>query len=266
VKGEGHMSISKLNFKERSLLFAQLASIAYCNAKDAKSQAKKLGFTTTEFYDRDGAQAYRFMNKEDLVIACRGTQPSEFNDIKADLKAIPVMAETVSRVHQGFKTEVDELWPMICDDLIRPVNMGKKVWFCGHSLGAAMATIMASRCMFYASVPNPEELYTYGSPRVGWPTYVKSLGIVHHRWVNNNDIVTRVPLAIMGYRHHGEEHYMNAWGNVRKPTGWQRFKDRMRGMWMGIKAGSIDNFSDHSMVHYVANLEKYVKDMETPQV
>lgn len=265
MKGEGHMSISKLNFKERSLLFAQLASIAYCNAKDAKSQAKKLGFTTTEFYDRDGAQAYRFMNKEDLVIACRGTQPTEFNDISADLKAIPVMAETVSRVHQGFKAEVDELWPMICDDLIRPVNMGKKVWFCGHSLGAAMATIMASRCKFYASVPDPEELYTYGSPRVGWPTYVKSLGIVHHRWVNNNDIVTRVPLAIMGYRHHGEEHYMNAWGNVRKPTGWQRFKDRMRGMWMGLKQGKIDNFGDHSMVNYVANLETYAKGMENTQ-
>jgi triacylglycerol lipase len=56
------MGIKDLNFKERSLLFAKLSSIAYNNLKDAKSQAKKLGFTTTEFYDKDGAQAYRFMN------------------------------------------------------------------------------------------------------------------------------------------------------------------------------------------------------------
>ena len=110
------MSISEMNFKERSLLFAKLSSIAYSNLKDAKSQVKKLGFTTVEFYDRDGAQAYRFMNKDDLVIACRGTQPTQFNDIAADLKAIPVVAETVSRVHRGFKAEVDELWPMVCDD------------------------------------------------------------------------------------------------------------------------------------------------------
>ena len=246
-----------MNFKERSLLFAKLASIAYCNEKDAKSQVKKLGFTTVEFYNKDGAQAYRFMNKDDIVIACRGTQPSEFNDIKADLKAMPVMAETVSRVHRGFKAEVDELWPMVCDDLVRTQNRDKKVWFCGHSLGAAMATIMASRCMFYASVPDPEELYTYGSPRVGWRNYVNSLGVVHHRWVNNNDVVTQVPLAIMGYVHHGTEHYMNAYGNVRKMTAWQRVKDRWRGMWMGIKKGSIDNFSDHSMTNYVANLEKW---------
>src|SRR6056300_1879510 len=113
---EGKMSIKDMNFKERSLLFAKLASIAYCNEKDAKSQVKKLGFTTVEFYNRDGAQAYRFMNKEDIVIACRGTQPSEFNDIKADLKAMPVVAETVSRVHRGFKAEVDELWPAITED------------------------------------------------------------------------------------------------------------------------------------------------------
>jgi triacylglycerol lipase len=252
---EGTMSISEMNFKERSLLFAKLASIAYSNTKDAKKQAKSLGFTTIEFYEKDGAQAYRFMNKDDLVIACRGTQPTEFNDIKADLKALPVMAETVSRVHRGFKAEVDELWPMICDDMVRTQNRNKKVWFCGHSLGAAMATIMASRCMFYASVPDPEELYTYGSPRVGWRTYVKSLGVLHHRWKNNNDIVTTVPLALMGYVHHGNQHYLNAYGQVRNPTGWQLVKDKWRGIWMGLKQGKVDSFGDHSMDEYIKHLE-----------
>ena len=260
------MGISKLNFKERSLLFAKLSSIAYNdNIKEVKKQVKKLGFTTVEFYNKDGAQAYRFQNSDDMVIACRGTQPTEFNDIKADLNAVPVVAETVSRVHQGFKAEVDELWPMVLEDITRTVNKDNKLWFCGHSLGAAMTTIMASRCYHDAALPDPIETYTYGSPRVGWPTYVKSLGMVHHRWVNNNDIVTRVPLTIMGYRHHGEEHYMNAFGNVRKSTGWQRFKDRMRGMWMGLKQGGIDNFSDHGMNFYIANLEMYAQGKENSQ-
>jgi len=241
-----------MSFKEKSLLFAKLSSIAYNNIKDVKKQVKKLGFTTVEFYEKDGAQAYRFMNKEDLVIACRGTEPTQFNDISADLKAFPVLSETVSRVHRGFKAEVDELWPDICDDL---VGKKQKVWFCGHSLGAAMATIIASRCMFYASVPDPVELYTYGSPRVGWKGYVVHLGVVHHRWKNNNDIVTTVPLAIMGYKHHGTQHYLNAYGKYRKPTGWQMLKDRWRGMWMGIKQGKIDNFGDHSMVEYIKHIE-----------
>ena len=55
------MSIEKLSFKEKSLLFAKLSSIAYNNMKEAKSQAKRLGFTTIEFYEKDGAQAYRFI-------------------------------------------------------------------------------------------------------------------------------------------------------------------------------------------------------------
>jgi triacylglycerol lipase len=250
------MSISTLSFAEKSLLFAKLSSIAYNNIKDVKKQVKKLGFTTVEFYESNGAQAYRFMNKTDLVIACRGTQPTEFNDISADLKAIPVIAETISRVHQGFKDEVDELWPMVEEDVLRKTNLNKTLWFCGHSLGAAMATIMASRCMHNVELNDPVELYTFGSPRVGWRGYCKSLGVVHHRWKNNNDIVTTVPLALMGYVHHGEQHYLNAYGNYRKPTGWQLFKDKLRGMWMGIKQGKIDNFSDHSMVEYIKHISK----------
>jgi triacylglycerol lipase len=259
------MGIINLDFPNRSLLFAKLASIAYNdNTKEVKKQAKELGFTEIEFYDREGAQAYRFQSDKDLVIACRGTQPTCWNDIGADLNAIPVLAETMSRVHKGFKEEVDELWPMVLEDLMAK-QPTQNVWFCGHSLGAAMATIMASRCMYKPEVPDPIELYTFGSPRVGWKGYVVHLGVKHHRWVNNNDIVTTVPMNIMGYRHHGEEHYLNAWGNVRKATGWQRFKDKWRGLWMGIKRGQVDSFSDHSMANYIAYLEMYAMGKENSQ-
>ena len=251
------MSIKDLSFNERSLLFAKLSSIAYSNIKEVKRQAKQLGFTTVEYYDKEGAQAYRLMNKTDLVIACRGTQPSEFADIAADLKATPVKAETISRVHRGFKQQVDDLWPMIAEDIARPVNMKKTLWFCGHSLGAGMATIMSSRAKFNEDLNDPIELYTYGCPRVGWHAYAQSLGVVHHRWRNNNDIVTTVPLAIMGYTHHGTQHYINAYGQVRNPSGWQLFKDKWRGIWMGLKQGKIDSFSDHSMVEYIKHLEAY---------
>ena len=247
--------ISDKSFLEKSLLFAKLSELAYSDEKTVKKEAKKLGFTTIEFYNKDGAQAYRLMNKDDLVIACRGTQPTEFNDIKADLQALPVIAETVSRVHRGFKAEVDELWPMVLEDLERKANDKKKIWFCGHSLGAAMATIMASRCHLYKGIEPVQELYTYGSPRVGWKKYCNSLGVVHHRWVNNNDIVTRVPLNIMGYVHDGQEHYINAYGKLRQPTGWQRVKDRFRGMWMGLKKGKIDNFTDHNIGDYIKHIE-----------
>jgi len=249
--------ISEMTFMERSLLFAKLASIAYQDdTKKVLKQAKKLGFTEIEFYNRDGAQAYRFQNKDDIVIACRGTQPSEFNDLKADLKAAPVVAETVGRVHQGFKDEVDELWPMVKEDL-EAVGKTRKAWFTGHSLGAAMTTIMASRCEDDSDMPNIEEVYTYGSPRTGWRKFVKSLNCKHQRWVNNNDIVTRVPFAIMGYKHDGCEHYLDSKGMYRPKIGIiARIIDRWKGMLGGLIKLNIDNFSDHSMVNYIAYLEK----------
>ena len=249
------MSIANMSFKERSLLFAKLAKIAYYSEKKAASQAKRLGFTTTEFYNKDGAQAYRFMNTKDVVIACRGTEPTEWNDIAADLKAIPVMAETVSRVHKGFKQEVDELWPMVLEDLERTVNQKKTLWFCGHSLGAAMATIMASRCHLYPNVKAVEELYTYGSPRVGWAGYCRSLGVTHHRWRNNNDIVTKVPLWIMGYRHHGTEHYITSAGTIGKPG----IVDWAKGIWDGVKRKKFDSIGDHDIQAYHNQIDRALK-------
>jgi len=249
------MPISNLSFKEKSLLFARLASLAYADEKTATKTANIMGFNFVEFYDKSGAQAYKFMNKYDCVIACRGTQPNEFNDIKADLRSTPVIAETVSRVHAGFKAEVDELWPMISEDLNKKENVSKTLWFCGHSLGAGMATIMSSRCLYTKELNDPIELYTYGSPRVGYKKYCNSLGVTHHRWVNNNDIVTRVPLMIMGYRHHGIEHYMDRNGNVSKISGLAKVLDRVQGWLWGVTQLRVDSFSDHSMDCYIKNIE-----------
>lgn len=251
--------IKDLSFIQRSLLFARLSEISYLDQKKVVKEAKKLGFDQVEFYDVDGAQSYRFQNKTDCIISCRGTQPTQWNDIKADLRAWPVISETVSRVHKGFKKEVDDLWPLVKEDIMSLDN-STTLWFCGHSLGAAMATIMSSRCLFDKKLADPEELYTYGSPRVGWPKYAKSLGVKHHRWVNNNDIVTRVPFQLMGYRHHGTEHYLNAYGKLRTPNTWQRIKDRIRGIVIGLKKGKIDSFADHSITQYANYLEKISKE------
>lgn len=177
----------------------------------------------------------------------------------------PVPSESRSRVHHGFKTEVDDLWPAIKEDIERKPNRKKNVWFTGHSLGAAMATIMAGRCYYDAGLTDPTELYTYGSPRVGWGGYVSAIKVTHHRWVNNNDIVPKLPPLSLGYRHHGKMHYLNTWGNVRSPNIFQRMKDKTRGAAIGLSKGDIDFFVDHSINKYVRYLENYAKGIENPQ-
>ena len=122
-----------------------------------------------------------------------------------------------------------------------------------------MATIMASRCALNYDFPEVECLFTYGSPRVGWPAYVKSLLICHYRWQNNNDIVTRVPLRLMNYRHDGTLMYIGHDGTVheKKMGMWAKFSDRMKGMWGGLKSFKVDNFSDHAMTEYIKHIENW---------
>jgi triacylglycerol lipase len=243
----------------KSLLFAELAMISYLDEKEATLCAQQIGFSGTKFIDLDGAQAYMFSNEIDLVIACRGTEPREWNDIKADINALPVVAETIGRVHRGFKKEVDDLWPVLEQELIQNT---KELWFCGHSLGAAMATICASRCKQSYINSDPLEIFTYGSPRVGTKKYVTHCIVKHTRWVNNNDIVTRVPPTWMGYRHVGNEMYLNAYGKVRKMTGYQRLKDRYRGFIMGLTQGKIDHFSDHAIIRYIQYIHQALLESE----
>ena len=106
--------ISEMSLQKRSLLFAKLSLIAYSDigseeeTPEIRDSLKQLGFNDLVFYDKSEAQAYRFESTADIVITCRGTEPGQWNDIKADLMVYPVHSETVSRVHRGFKQEVDE--------------------------------------------------------------------------------------------------------------------------------------------------------------
>ncbi len=251
--------IEHLGPARRSLLFAEVSNITYFQEPVAVELASRIGLSESSYFDRGGAQAYVFGNHHDCIIACRGTEPNEWNDIKADVNAARVAAETVGRVHRGFKEEVDDLWPLLEEVL---VNNTKTLWFCGHSLGGAMASICAGRCKLSHIRSEPRALYTYGCPRVGTRRYVHYVKLDYTRWVNNNDIVTRVPPAWMGYRHAGKEMYLNAYGKVRKVTGWQRTKDRWRGFWMGIKKGRIDNFEDHSIDRYIEYIRNYAEETE----
>lgn len=260
VHSELKTPIRELSFLRRSLLFAELAMVSYNDEKEAAEAASAIGFEQTQFFDHDGSQAYRFENQYDCVIASRGTEPNEWNDIQADADASTVLAETAGRVHRGFKKEVDDLWPMM-EEVLK--SNAKPLWFCGHSLGGAMATICAGRCFLSHISSNPEELFTFGSPRVGNKRYVNHVKLTHYRWVNNNDIVTRVPPAWFGYRHTGDEIYLDFKGRIRDISGLGKTKDRFRGFFRGLRKFKIDHFSDHSIQDYIQHIQRACEDGES---
>ncbi len=254
--------IHELSFLRRALLFAELAMIAYNDVSEATEAASMAGFPDVTFYDRDGSQAFRFRNDHDCVIACRGTEPHEWNDIRADANAVAVLGETAGRVHRGFKKEVDDLWPMLETALI---SNTQPLWFCGHSLGGAMATICAGRCFLSHINSNPDQLFTYGSPRVGDRAYINFVSVDHFRFVNNNDVVTRVPPIWFGYTHAGREVYFDRFGNIAKLNFIMKRRDRWRGFFSGLTKWKIDHFADHSIHRYINSVLRALRADEANQ-
>ena len=251
--------IESLSFLRRSLLFAELSNLSYLSRAQAGRLAYHIGFPEIRYYDRDGAQAYIFANKHDAVVTCRGTEPNDWNDVRADLNLATAGGETVGWVHRGFKREVDDLWPRLEQALVS--NM-RTLWFAGHSLGGAMAAICAGRCRLSYIRSNPRALYTFGSPRIGNRRYVNYVQMEAFRWVNNNDIVTQVPPGWLGFRHKGQQIYLNAYGNIRRLSHWQRAKDRWRGFIRGLRERRFDHFSDHSIGQYIGHIWNAVLEEE----
>jgi len=235
---------------------AESSMISYLLPEECNKAAGKLGFVGGKYFRAGRAQAYWLWSKFDSIVVFRGTEPNEWNDIQADANTITTLAETVGRVHRDFKTETDELWPLIEKEL---ENNTRPLYFTGHSLGGAMATICTSRCLLSYIHSEPAELHTFGSPRVGCRRYINHAPIRHFRWVNYNDIVTRIPPPWLGYRHGGREIYLNDLGQIREITGWKKVADRLKGFFGGLRRFRIDQLSDHSTLDYVDHIFEAVR-------
>ena len=250
--------IADLSFLEKSLLFAKISAAAYKDKEEAIKAYHDMGFYA-EYFDCHGAEAYLLRNKDELVLACRGTEPNELQDIIHDIKIKLVPSNSgIGKVHAGFREALDKIWPNVVEQ-IRSCKGVKKVYFTGHSLGAAMSTLAAVRTSRLSFMPNVEGLYTFGSPKVGnfeYISYINELQIPHHRWVNNIDIVTRVPL--WPYRHHTRSHYMNHNGIIKKLTPAQMLADRVKGLWVGLRRGKINYFVNHGSQKYIDNIQKNI--------
>jgi len=233
---------------EQLLEFAKISATTYDNPKDSKSKFKALGYTIVQFFDVDGAQGYLLKGADSHVLSFRGTQVTEKSDVLADLKAGKNLEASGGKVHVGFKDELNKLWPAITVSLANIDTL----YVTGHSLGAAMATIAASRIQTKVIA-----LVTFGSPRAGNREFVNSLSVTHYRVQNNCDDVTKVPFLLMGFAHHGTHKYMNFDGEFRDLTAWQQIKDMVRSRLKARSKGQkFIGVFDHMMENYIAKLAK----------
>ena len=201
-----------------------------------------------KFWDKNGTQVFGYNDGRNCVIVFRGTEPTQWSDVKADLKIRKVKCPT-GFVHRGFQDALNEVWEEVNQWIVKQKK--QHVFFTGHSLGGALATLAASRWNTETT-----HLYTFGSPRVGGKKFIQSFKTSHrYRFRNNNDIVTKVPFEMIGYKHVSGEGgnfiYFDIDGDVVKEFNrWYLFKQWWKGTFRGLLKGRIDGFSDHSMPNY----------------
>lgn len=253
---------------QRASLLASLAGRAYLDEDDQKNVEKQIGLQRTKSKyisgEDDSSEAWIFYTKDNsIVVACRGTEPTEFKDVLADLDLYPLKHPVAGRVHRGFHSYANRIYPKVLEEIKKGRKKDQDVYVCGHSLGGAMAVIIAEQ-LISDGIP-VKELSTYGQPRVGTPAYCAYLDTCgigdYKRYVNNNDVVPKVPPTFLMFRHTGDLKYINYFGKIRKCTTWQRTKDQFRGWTKALsKFEFFDFVRDHGMPYYVKYTSEIVKN------
>ena len=88
------------------------------------------------------------------------------------------------KVHRGFKTILTEIWADVEKTL---ETIDRPLYYTGHSLGGALATLAAS-------LRPPRAVYTFGAPRIGDAAFAQSLAALPvYNVLNPRDVVTGLP-------------------------------------------------------------------------
>ena len=133
-----------------------------------------------------------------LVFRGTDTQRDRITDITLGLQFLRCRRPGL---HLGFRLAFDSIWAQIEPEL---ASLSCPIFYTGHSLGAALATLAAARRA-------PLAVYTFGTPRVGNPAFARSLRqLPIYRVVDGIDVVSMMPPAFMGFCHVGREIRLNA--------------------------------------------------------
>lgn len=232
--------------------FGRISNIVYESRDGAINLLTRMGATDVKFFDRGGSQGLIASAGDRIIVAFRGTEPDSIGDWMRDI-AVGQRDRSGGEVHRGFADALDEIWPAMMTEVKRlNAERARPVFLTGHSMGGAMATMAALDLA--DSGLKPRAVYTYGSPVVGdrdfAERYNDAVGDTTYRVVNQTDDVPR--LQAPGYKHVGEERYLNASGDAQTGTNFfSKFWDRLnRRIDEPVGAG----ITDHRMNTYESQL------------
>ena len=137
---------------------------------------------------------------KDIVIAIRGSKYLEDWIRNFNLKP------NISGIHSGFYEHANELWPFIQNFLYR--HQGRKIFVTGHSMGGAVALLIADKINKDPYCDYTYQTYTFGAPCVDQGKLRLETPLFRFRYIN--DIVPLLleeNMVLMNY-YHGESEYV----------------------------------------------------------
>ena len=195
------------------------AFLAYSSATTITREFQKIaGAGVRVFSGKRSTQCYVASTNDWIVLVFRGTQVDDFwqsvLDWTIDARFVPVLDSHGDWVHAGFKSAIEEVWRDVSAH-IRSLQTQKRrpLWICGHSLGAALATMAANLCADDPALAFAG-LYTFGSPRVGDRRFGAEIRPpVVFRFQNDSDLVTHVPFGLV-FQHVGALQFIDGSGHL----------------------------------------------------
>ena len=156
---------------------------------------------TLRIYDKDhdtnGFIGYR-ENDESIYVVFRGSEsiPNWISNLDAILTSYPNCAGC--KVHKGFYKASSNVFAVVHKEVarLRQLFSSFKVVFVGHSLGAAVATLVLAELNTVYAVKNVR-LVNFGSPRVGndeFSSWASNLIQDRMRVTHYKDIVPHCPM------------------------------------------------------------------------
>ena len=162
---------------------------------DEQEHPASLHFFDDEKLGTD-TQAFITHHDEVILISVRGTASGA--DALRDANAHQVsFAEGVGKAHEGFYQAYRAMRNFVLRYLDQ-FHQGQRIVICGHSLGGAIALLLAEGLRRIPDRGYNILLYTYGAPRAADSEFTSGAStLVHHRIVNYNDPVPSVPATWM---------------------------------------------------------------------
>jgi V8-like Glu-specific endopeptidase len=191
-------SLANGGFSWQTALSLGLASeLAYSDSSVVQAQAQGWGFSDCKFLERKAAQGFLAWTADLMLVSFRGTESAAdwISNLNVSTRTIP----GIGPVHAGFLGQFQALQPEL-ERLMRAWP-SLPLLITGHSLGGGIAMVAAAS---WANSRTVLALYTYGQPAAAKGNAASAINTIlssrYHRFVNDADIVPRVPPL---YQHAG---------------------------------------------------------------